>query len=228
VVPNHHADGFQCRKEEVGWREVVLGTKIGETGESENACGHIFRSRFEGHLAYIVQHDSRDILEDRLVANVPVNGLHASGEGTINQRDLIGVDVWTHCQRFKVQKTEIDTFRKEVADRSSRATQCVTIAEGQGFSPPKFVRTSRRGVQGGQLEVFVGGETDTLVEEFGGESVEGFGDQRKGPLCVEGIMKKMRTTQIERVIVVGCCLETLSVDAWPHGYGEDLAPDLYR
>ena len=42
-------------------------------------------------------------------------------------------------------------------------------------------------------------------------------------------MKEMRALQIEWVIiVVACCVETLSVDAWSYGCGEDLAPDLYR
>ena len=71
---------------------------------------------------------------------------------------------------------------------------------------------------------------DTLVEEFSGETVEEFGDQTKGQLCPYGVMKEMGAMQIEWVIVVivACCVETLSVDAWPYGCGEDLAPDLYR
>ena len=74
---------------------------------------------------------------------------------------------------------------------------------------------------------------DTLVEEFSGETVEEFGDQTKGQLCPYGVMKEMRAMQIEWVItvvivVVASCVETLSVDAWPYGCDEDLAPDLYR
>jgi len=70
---------------------------------------------------------------------------------------------------------------------------------------------------------------DTLVEEFSREIVEGFGDQTKGQLCPYGVMKEMRSMQIEWVIiVVPCCMETLSMDAWSYGCGKDLAPDLYR
>ena len=44
-------------------------------------------------------------------------------------------------------------------------------------------------------------------------------------------MKEMGTVRLEWimiVVVVACCLEALSVYTWPHGFGKDLAPDLYR
>ena len=75
----------------------------------------------------------------------------------------------------------------------------------------------------------MGGETDTFVEEFGGETVEALGDQTEGQLCIDTTTKVLRVSQVERVIViVADCLDPLSMDTWPDGCGEDLAPDLGR